>query len=81
MQYIDGAQIALYAFWVFFVGLIIYLRREDRREGYPLESPQGPREGFPRVPEQKKWLVRPEPDGPGGPVPGAGTVLRADEDR
>lgn len=57
-QYIDGAQIALYAFWLFFAGLIIYLRREDKREGYPLESPQGPREGWPRVPEKKTYIHR-----------------------
>ncbi|HEY5309302.1 MAG TPA: photosynthetic reaction center subunit H, partial [Casimicrobiaceae bacterium] len=37
-SYIDVAQIALYAFWIFFAGLIFYLRREDKREGYPLES-------------------------------------------
>ncbi|MEO1159303.1 MAG: photosynthetic reaction center subunit H [Pseudomonadota bacterium] len=36
-QYIDVAQITLYVFWVFFILLIWYLRREDRREGYPLE--------------------------------------------
>ncbi|MEM9472421.1 MAG: photosynthetic reaction center subunit H [Pseudomonadota bacterium] len=36
-QYIDVTQIALYLFWVFFFLLIWYLRREDRREGYPLE--------------------------------------------
>ena len=35
---LDVAQIVLYAFFVFFAGLIFYLRREDRREGYPLES-------------------------------------------
>ncbi len=35
--YIDVAQLVLYAFWLFFAGLIFYLRREDRREGYPLE--------------------------------------------
>jgi photosynthetic reaction center H subunit len=35
---LDLAQITLYAFWFFFAGLIFYLRREDRREGYPLES-------------------------------------------
>jgi photosynthetic reaction center H subunit len=35
--YFDVAQIVLYAFWIFFAGLIIYLRREDKREGYPLE--------------------------------------------
>ncbi len=34
----DVAQITLYAFWAFFAGLIWYLRTEDRREGYPLES-------------------------------------------
>ena len=34
----DVAQIILYAFWFFFAGLIFYLRREDRREGYPLEN-------------------------------------------
>lgn len=34
--YFDVAQIALYAFWFFLGGLVIYLRREDRREGYPL---------------------------------------------
>ena len=37
-SYIDVAQIVLYAFFIFFAGLIWYLRREDRREGYPLES-------------------------------------------
>ncbi|ACA18104.1 photosynthetic reaction center H subunit [Methylobacterium sp. 4-46] len=36
--YIDVAQVVLYAFWLFFAGLVFYLRREDRREGYPLES-------------------------------------------
>jgi len=35
---IDLAQVVLYTFWVFFLGLIIYLRREDKREGYPLVS-------------------------------------------
>ena len=36
--YVDVAQLVLYAFWIFFFGLIIYLRREDKREGYPLGS-------------------------------------------
>lgn len=35
---IDVAQVVLYAFWVFFAGLLWYLRQEDRREGYPLEE-------------------------------------------
>ena len=37
-SYIDVAQVMLYLFWIFFAGLIFYLRREDRREGYPLFS-------------------------------------------
>lgn len=35
---IDTAQVVLYLFWFFFFGLIVWLRREDRREGYPLET-------------------------------------------
>ncbi len=38
MGNIDVAQVTLYAFWAFFAGLIFWIRREDRREGYPLES-------------------------------------------
>ncbi|MCR9220006.1 MAG: photosynthetic reaction center subunit H [Alphaproteobacteria bacterium] len=36
--YIDVAQVVLYVFWVFFAGLIIYLVKENKREGYPLDS-------------------------------------------
>ncbi|OYQ34582.1 photosynthetic reaction center subunit H [Niveispirillum lacus] len=35
---LDVAQMVLYAFWLFFAGLLWYLRQEDRREGYPLEE-------------------------------------------
>ncbi len=35
---IDVAQVVLYAFWIFFACLIWYIRKEDRREGYPLED-------------------------------------------
>jgi photosynthetic reaction center H subunit len=34
----DAAEFCLIAFFAFFAGLIVYLRREDRREGYPLED-------------------------------------------
>lgn len=34
----DVAQVTLYLFFIFFIGLMIYIRREDRREGYPLFS-------------------------------------------
>lgn len=37
-NYVDVAQVVLYAFWLFFAGLVFYLRREDKREGYPLVS-------------------------------------------
>ncbi|WP_299399063.1 photosynthetic reaction center subunit H [Pelagibius sp.] len=57
-SYIDVAQIALYIFWVFFALLIFYLRREDKREGYPLESDRSDRvtvQGFPSLPDPKTF--------------------------
>jgi photosynthetic reaction center H subunit len=35
---IDVALLTFWAFVLFFIGLVFYLRREDRREGYPLED-------------------------------------------
>lgn len=35
---LDVAEACWYLFLIFFAGLILYLRREDRREGYPLEA-------------------------------------------
>ena len=59
--YFDVAQIVLYAFWIFFAGLILYLRKEDKREGYPLESDRsGGRvrvEGFPAMPAAKTFHI------------------------
>ena len=48
----DLAQVALYAFWIFFACLIFYLRREDKREGYPLlyEDSNRTSVGFPAFP-------------------------------
>jgi photosynthetic reaction center H subunit len=57
---IDLAQVVLYAFWVFFLGLIFYLRREDKREGYPLISDRrgGVQViGFPRPPGRKAFRL------------------------
>ena len=34
----DLAEICLWAFFLFFLGLVYYLRREDHREGYPMED-------------------------------------------
>ena len=58
--YIDVAQLTLYAFWIFFAGLIFYLRREDKREGYPLlsdRSSRGPVEGIPPMPAPKTFRL------------------------
>lgn len=37
-QQIDLAQVLIVAFVLFFVGLVYYIRGEDKREGYPLEE-------------------------------------------
>ena len=60
-SYIDLAQVVLYGFWVFFAGLIYYLHRENKREGYPLETERasGSRvtvRGFPETPNKKVFL-------------------------
>jgi photosynthetic reaction center H subunit len=62
-NHLDVAQITLYAFWIFFGALILYLRREDKREGYPLESDRSARagrvkiQGFPAVPPPKTFRL------------------------
>ena len=58
-EYLDVAQIVLYAFWIFFAGLIIYLRREDKREGYPLDSDRKNVRvvGWPPMPAPKSFLL------------------------
>lgn len=63
MDHYDLALISLYVFWLFFFGLIYYLRREDRREGYPLELDRPgtyKNHGFMWVPEPKTFHL---PDG------------------
>lgn len=58
--YIDVAQVVLYVFWVFFAGLILYLVRENKREGYPLDN-EGSRfviaSGYPDPPAPKTYLL------------------------
>ncbi len=44
--HIDVAQLFLYLFWLFFAGLLFYLQRETRREGYPLVSERNGKEEF-----------------------------------
>ncbi len=56
--YIDVAQLALYAFWIFFAGLILYLHLEDKREGFPMVTDRGQLTmGFPNPPKPKSFLL------------------------
>ena len=57
---IDLVEIIFTLFWLFFIGLVIYLQRESKREGYPLESDRGGGvtvQGFPAVPEPKTFKL------------------------
>ena len=58
--YLDIPQIVLYAFWLFFAGIIYYLVREGHREGYPMESEERPGSapitGWP-IPPPKTYLL------------------------
>jgi photosynthetic reaction center H subunit len=63
-EYIDVAQLSIWAFWFFFAGLVYYLHREDKREGYPLESSRTDRSGgrvkvvgFPAMPTPKTFVL------------------------
>jgi photosynthetic reaction center H subunit len=56
----DVASIAINTFWLFFFGLIVYLRREEKREGYPLLNGNGvgTTHGlFPATPPKKTYLL------------------------
>ena len=57
---IDLAQVILYLFIAFFLGLVYYLHRENKREGYPLENERSGHvtvQGFPPVPKPKNFLL------------------------
>jgi photosynthetic reaction center H subunit len=73
--YMDVAQMTLYAFWLFFLLLVLYLHRENKREGYPLETDDYRRVkvvGFPGLPDPHTYemlhgaddVVRPGTDRP-----------------
>lgn len=60
--YIDVAQLVLYVFWIFFFGLVYYLQKESKREGFPLETvyPSGEMRqtpGFVGMPTPKTFLL------------------------
>lgn len=70
----DVAELTLYAFFVFFAGLVIYLRREDKRDGYPLVSERSDRithQGWPGIPKPKVFVL---------PHVGASIVPRVERD-
>lgn len=55
----DWAELALWAFFLFFIGLIVYLRREDHREGFPMEDDATGRVSTPTVfrPIDKSYIL------------------------
>ena len=58
--YIDVAQIVLYIFWIFFFWLVVWLVREGKREGYPLQSDRrdyADIEGWPPLPSPKTYKL------------------------
>ena len=60
----DFAELAFYVFVLFFLALVFYLRREDKREGYPLISDRAGGvtvQGFPPAPPPKKYKLWHEP--------------------
>lgn len=58
--HVDAVQLLVAAFFVFFLGLVGWLRREDKREGYPMvdrRPVRGPIEGFPPAPPPKPYQL------------------------
>lgn len=56
---VDIASLLVALFVLFFLGLVLHLRREDKREGYPLIDPAGGSdgEGFPAMPSPKRFVL------------------------
>ncbi len=55
---VDLVEILFTLFWVFFIGLVYYLQREMKREGYPLVSDRSDHitvQGFPAMPSPKTY--------------------------
>lgn len=60
LENIDLAEVLFTLFWVFFIGLVFYLHREGKREGYPLYSDRSEHitvQGFPAVPPPKTYYL------------------------
>ena len=71
---IDLVEVLFSLFWVFFIGLVYYLQRESKREGYPLVSDRSEHvtvEGWPKIPSAKTYhmddgrkVLAPRPEEP-----------------
>lgn len=76
---VDLASVSLWLFYIFFAGLVIYIQRENMREGYPLEDDEGNASSNPSMwplPEDKTFKL---PHGRGEvTVPSGQTPERAD---
>jgi photosynthetic reaction center H subunit len=58
LENIDLVEVIFTLFWVFFIGLVYYLQREMKREGYPLVSDRSEHitvQGFPVMPPPKEF--------------------------
>ncbi|SPH27378.1 Reaction center protein H chain [Ascidiaceihabitans donghaensis] len=75
----DIASLVLWLFWIFFAALIIYIQRENMREGYPMEDDEGNKSSNPSmwpIPEDKTFDL---PHGRGSiSVPSGQAPERAD---
>lgn len=76
---VDLASVTLWLFYIFFAGLVIWIQRENMREGYPLEDDEGNASSNPGMwplPEDKTFKL---PHGRGEvTVPSGQTPERAD---
>ena len=57
----DLASAAIWGFWIFFAGLVVYLQTENMREGYPLRDDDGnvsSNEGLFPLPKPKTFKLR-----------------------
>ena len=56
----DLASLSIWLFWIFFAGLVVYLQRENMREGYPLEDDAGNKSSNPGLfplPPDKTFIL------------------------
>ena len=56
---VDLASVAIWSFWLFFAGLVVYIQRENTREGYPLENETeaGRKAGVFGMPRDKTFVL------------------------